>query len=59
MEKTQQNDTLIELIDLHPFELKLIKRLRYYQYGEVTIIMKDGLPMRFKRITEIEDLANN
>lgn len=59
MEKTRQtNDTLIELIDLHPFELQLVKRLRNYRHGEVTIIMKDGLPMRFKRITEIEDLTS-
>ena len=57
MEKTQ-NDSYIELIDLHTYEMELIKRLRKYKYGEITIIMKDGLPMRFKRITEIEDLQS-
>ena len=51
------SDTFIELIDLHPFEMQLVKRLRNYKFGEVTIIMKDGLPMRFKRITEIENLT--
>ena len=57
MEKTK-NDTYIELIDLHPFEMELVKRLRKYRYGEITIVMKDGLPMRFKRITEVEDLQS-
>lgn len=50
------NDTYLELIDLHTYEMELIKRLRQYRFGEITIVMKDGLPVRFKRITEIENI---
>lgn len=57
IKEKQSNDTLIELIDMHPFEMELVKRLRKYRFGEVVIIMKDGLPMRFKQITIIEDLT--
>jgi hypothetical protein len=49
------NDTVIEIIDLHPFELQLIKSLRTrFRFGDITITMKDGVPFQWKRITEIE-----
>jgi len=52
-----QNDTtIIEIIDLHHNELELIKSLRSrFRFGEITILMKDGLPMRWKRITEFDE----
>ena len=57
------NDTLMvgyvseEIIALHPAELDLIKKLRkQFRFGDITIKMKDGLPMRLMRITEFADL---
>lgn len=55
----QQNDTeIIEIIDLHQQELQLIKALRYnWRHGEITILVKDGLPFRIKRVWENLDLT--
>jgi len=54
---TQSNDTLIEILELHPKELELICNLRKnWRFGEITIIMRDGLPVRLRRIVEFEDL---
>lgn len=51
-----EDDTTI-IIELHPNEIELIKSLRNrFRFGEVTIIMRNGLPVRLKRITEFEDL---
>lgn len=59
MQKTQ-SDTLIEIMELHPFEMELLRNLRTrFKFGDITITMKDGLPLRLKRITEFSDLANN
>lgn len=54
-----QNDTaIIEIIDLRQEELELIKNLRYrFRFGEITIIVKDGVPFRLKKITEFADLT--
>ena len=53
-----QNDTtLLEVVELHEYEVRLLRLLRNkYRFGEVSIIMRDGLPMRLKRITEFDDL---
>ena len=53
-----QNDTtIIEIIDLHPYEIQLIRQLRgKFRFGEITVIMKDGIPFRIKRITEFANL---
>ena len=62
---TQKYDTVvqgadtssIEIISLHPKELQLIKSLRNnWRYGEVVILMRDGLPYRLRRVTEFIDL---
>ncbi len=55
-----QNDTsVIEIIDLHPYEMQLLRHLRTkFRYGEVTILMRDGLPFRLKRITEFGEIDN-
>jgi len=55
--KQSESDTTIELIELHQKELELIKNLRTnFRFGEITIIMRDGLPFRLRRITEFADL---
>lgn len=47
----------VEITTLHPSEMQLLKMLRTrFRYGDVTIIMQDGVPLRVKRITEVEDL---
>lgn len=57
METKTRNDTFIEIIDLHPFEMELLRNLRTkFRFGDITITMKDGLPFRIKRITEYADL---
>lgn len=54
-----KNDTTIEILELHPTELQLINNLRTkFRFGEVTIIMRDGLPFRLRRITEFADLLD-
>ena len=54
---TLQDTSHIEIISLHPQELQLIKSLRNnWRFGEVVIIMRDGIPMRLKRVTEFIDL---
>jgi hypothetical protein len=56
MQKTQ-NDTLIEILELHPFEMELLRNLRTkFKFGDITITMRDGLPFRLKRITEFAEL---
>ena len=54
---TVQDTSYIEIISLHPQEIQLIKSLRNnWRFGEIVIIMRDGLPMRLKRVTEFIDL---
>ena len=55
------NDTaIIEIITLHPNETELLHQLRTrFKFGEITIIMKDGIPFRLKRITEFATLDTN
>lgn len=48
-------DSIIEILELHPKEMELLRKLRTkYRFGDVTIIVRDGLPVSLKRITEIE-----
>lgn len=51
---SQKNDSsIIEIVNLHPYEMSMIRDLRKrFRFGEVTIIMRDGIPVRWKRITE-------
>ena len=48
------NDTtLIEIVELHTNEIQMLRDMRTrFKFGEVTIVMRDGLPVRWKRITE-------
>lgn len=46
------NDTTIEIIELHKNELSMIRDMRTrFKFGELIIIMRDGLPVRWKQIT--------
>ena len=52
--------TTIELIELLPQEIQLIKSLRNsWKFGEVTILVRDGVPYRLRRITEFIDLNDS
>ena len=52
--QTQVNDTaLIEVVHIHPSELDLIKVIRNsLRFGEITIKVRDGLPVRMVRVQE-------
>lgn len=53
------NDTDL-IIELHPKEIQLIKAIRNnWRFGEVTILIRDGLPYRLRRIQEFLDLDTN
>ncbi len=57
-EINSNDTTVIDIVELHPQEMQLIKSLRNrFKFGEVTIIMRDGLPFRLRRITEFEELT--
>jgi hypothetical protein len=43
-------------VELHPNELALVLALRKYPYGEIVIMMRDGVPQRFKKVEIFEDL---
>lgn len=45
------------IIDLHPHEIALLLALRNkFRFGDVTIKMKDGIPMRISKAYEFDDL---
>lgn len=53
------NDTAIEIIELHKNEIELIHGLRKrFRFGEVIILMRDGLPVRWKQVTIFGDPDN-
>lgn len=42
---------------LHPKEIALIMALRNkWRYGDVVVLMRDGLPQRLKMVTQFDDL---
>mgnify|MGYP001584754411 CR=1 FL=1 len=51
------NDTTItEIIELHPYEIELLRGIRNrWRYGEVTILVRNGLPYRLVRVQEFID----
>jgi hypothetical protein len=55
----KSNDSsIIEIIDLHPQEMALLKVLRYHcRFGNVTIKVRDGLPFRVEKAIEPIDLT--
>lgn len=51
------DSTVIELLELHPQEIELLKAMRTkWQFGEITIMTRNGLPFRMRRVTEFIDL---
>lgn len=60
MTNLQNDTTVIEIIDLHPYEMELIKSLRSkFKFGEITILMRDGLPARWRKVTEFDQPFGN
>lgn len=52
----KQNNLVI--VELHPFELELIKRIREkYRFGEITIEIRNGLPDRVVKEVQFERLS--
>lgn len=46
-----------ELGILHPMEVQLIKFIRNrFRYGQIVILVRDGLPYRIEKHTEYQDL---
>lgn len=54
-----QSDTeIIELIDLRPEEMQLLRLIRnQFRFGEITIRIQDGVPFRLVRTQEFADLS--
>ena len=49
--------TYIEIMHLHPYEMRLIKAIRnHWRFGEMTILVRNGLPYRMVRTQEFIDL---
>ena len=46
-------------MELNPSELALILSLRKVPFGEVVVIMRDGIPQRLKRVEYFESLVDN
>lgn len=60
MTKTSlQSDTaIIEIIDLRPEEMQLLRLIRnQFRFGELTIKVQDGVPFRLVRTQEFADLS--
>ena len=46
-----------KIVQLHPKELSLILALRNrFRFGEVVILMRDGVPQRLKRVEIFDNL---
>ena len=55
----QSDTTVIEILELHPSEVQLLSSLRKrFRFGEVLIVMRDGLPVQLKRTVEYENLTD-
>lgn len=49
-----------KVIELHPKEISLILALRNkFRFGEVLIIMRDGVPQRLKKVELFDDLSTD
>jgi hypothetical protein len=53
-------DDTTAIIELHKNEMQLIRAIRNkFRFGEITIIVRDGLPVQLKRTIEFENLDKN
>lgn len=47
-----------KVIELHPKEIALILSLRNkFRFGEVIVVMRDGIPQRLKQVVLFDDLS--
>ena len=58
--RNNRNDTtLIEILELHPYEMELIRSIRHrWRFGEMTIFVRDGLPQRIMRVQEFINMQS-
>lgn len=47
----------MRMIELHEKELALLIACRKYRYGEIHVILRDGIPQRLKRVEMFDDLV--
>jgi len=48
-----------EIIELHPNEVNLIKRMRQqYRFGEILVVVQDGIPQRIRRAVISDNLKD-
>lgn len=53
----QSDTTLLEVVELSQNELQLIKAIRNrWRFGEITILVREGVPYRLKRVEEFLEL---
>ena len=46
-----------EIINLHPNEVRLIKRMRSkYRFGEIVVVIQDGIPQRIRKAVVSDNL---
>ena len=56
--KENSSDSCIELIELLPEEVDLIRSIRKnWRFGEIVIMVRDGKPYRLRRVTEFIELG--
>ena len=50
--------TFIEIMHLHPYEMQLLRGIRdKWRFGEIVILVRNGLPYRMVRTQEFLDLT--
>lgn len=55
--KKNSDSEVIEIMELHPYEMQVIRLIRNSGgFGEITIVLKDGLPFKVKRVMEMTDI---
>lgn len=46
-----KNEQIIQLGELHPFEVWLLKKIREdFRFSEITIVVQDGVPLRIRKV---------
>lgn len=55
----KSDTTIFEVLELRPEEMNLIKSIRNsWRFGEITILVREGVPYRIRRVTEFLDLQD-
>ncbi len=56
----QKSSDKMQSMELHEFEVCFINKMRgKYRFGELTIVVQDGLPIRIKKAEFRESLKTN